>query len=181
MSEDEESPTINCDPSDDFNAKIIGYTREGHLIIRLAPKLSQELNERVNLQKSTITWNEPRQKHSMSKSRDGLRTSEPGTPGRSMHRSNSSVTFKGKDTEPTVQQMEIIRQDISDNISTDFEDFRKESNQFNCRDTWRYDTEKEIDHSMRLAKVADSLPYKADVKLGYPVDWKAPPRDDDKV
>ncbi|KAJ4394376.1 hypothetical protein N0V93_003593 [Gnomoniopsis smithogilvyi] len=101
----EDTPTIYGDSSDKFNAKIIGYTKEGDVIIRISPELSQELHGLKP--KSSITWDEPRWKNPPTQNE---KEEEAETPriGRSRHRSSSSVTIKGKE-KLSIQQIELAQ------------------------------------------------------------------------
>lgn len=150
----EDCRTIYGDSSDKFNAKIIGYTKEGDVIIRLSPELSSDLNSKVKTQ-SGITWDEPRLRMHASRS-DGIRTSEPGTPrsGRSRHRSSSCATLKGKERE-SFKDANKTKEVIVDNDSTDVADFKGTVEE--KENAWISVTTQELDDSMKLAKVADSL------------------------
>lgn len=56
----------------DFNAKVIGYTDEGDVIIRLAPSLQDDF--RANIKASTITWDDqPKTRHyGLSKEKEAM-------------------------------------------------------------------------------------------------------------
>lgn len=155
---EEDSPTIYGDSSDKFNAKIIGYTKEGDVIIRLSPELSSDFNSRVKAQ-SGITWDEPRLRMHASRL-DGIKTSEASTPrvGRSRHRSSSCATLKGKEKESFNEPMEDdnkIKDILLDDDSTDVTDFKGTIAEKEY--AWTRNTIHELDDSMKLAMVADSL------------------------
>lgn len=114
----EYAPTIYGDSSDKFNAKIIGYTKEGDVIIRISPELSQEIHDIKP--KASITWDEPKWKSPLTPNE---KEDEAETPriGRSRHRSSSSVNSKGKEKDLSVQQIELAQQ------QRDFADARNTS------------------------------------------------------
>ncbi|KAJ0121513.1 hypothetical protein N8I77_004454 [Diaporthe amygdali] len=91
-SNDGDSPTVCGDCNDDFNAKVIGYTKDGDVIIRLSSNVRQEFMTRA-LSSSGITWDEPI-RPSTSKEAD-IRRQDSISRGRSMTRAPS----KGKERE----------------------------------------------------------------------------------
>lgn len=109
---DEDIRTIYGDSSDKFNAKIIGYTKEGDVILRISPELTQEL---VRPKTSSIKWDDapystpnlPVPRIDIEKTGSERRKVEfasiPRT-GTSRHRSSSSVTFKGKEKELSLDE-----------------------------------------------------------------------------
>lgn len=117
------APTVYGDLSDKFNAKIIGYTKEGDVIIRISPELSQEMH--MLKPQSSITWDEPRVQvppPPQINIESELKEDEAGTPrkGRSRHRSSSSVTFKGKEKELSVHQQTEPAQRQQDSAVNNF-------------------------------------------------------------
>lgn len=91
-SNDGDSPTVCGDCNDDFNAKVIGYTKDGDVIIRLASNVRQEFMSRAQ-GSSGITWDEPIRP---STSREvNIRREDSVSRGRSMTRASS----KGKERE----------------------------------------------------------------------------------
>lgn len=96
---EEDTPTIYGDcTSEKFNAKIVGYTKEGDVILRLSPEFSREFTRKVTTQPS-IAWDE-RPRTSPPPTRDDK---EP-----SRHRSTSSVTFKGKEREEIMDGIKYL-------------------------------------------------------------------------
>lgn len=95
------------------------------MIIRLSPKLSQDLNGLMP--QSSITWDESSRlpQYNIEKFESEVREDDTGTPrkGRSRHRPSTSVSFKGKEKGPTIyQQAELApRQPNSavDNFTTE--------------------------------------------------------------
>ncbi|KUI66452.1 hypothetical protein VM1G_01850 [Cytospora mali] len=87
----EDTPRTQKGPSGDYDAKIVGYTKDGDIIIRLAPHTRDEFVSLAPLS-SSITWDEPVRSPSR-----GLKgnTSRKHSRGRSV----SSVSFKGKEKE----------------------------------------------------------------------------------
>ncbi|KAL1878734.1 hypothetical protein Daus18300_002010 [Diaporthe australafricana] len=91
-SNDGDSPTVCGDCNDDFNAKVIGYTKDGDVIIRLASNVRQEFMTRAQ-GSSGITWDEPI-RPSTSREVD-IHREDSVSRGRSMTRASS----KGKERE----------------------------------------------------------------------------------
>lgn len=102
----EDTPTFYGTPSDKFNAKIIGYTKEGDVIIRIAPELSEHLS--VLKPQSSITWDELPWKNPQTPNEKEDEATTPRV-GRSRHRSSSSISFKGKEKDFSVQQIELAQ------------------------------------------------------------------------
>lgn len=150
---EDDAPTVYGGSSEKFNARIIGFTKEGDVILRVSPEMSEELNQTVKTPAS-ITWNEPLRKMSTAAITDDTRTSEPGTPriGRPMHRSTSSATAKGKEREFIVTKpIDNVDQDdntISNDDSTDVQEFKGALEQKEYAYRWRNGVEKNIDSSM---------------------------------
>lgn len=123
---------------DEFNAKVVGYTKEGDIIIRLAPSISSDFKTRVKGQSGSITWDEQ----------------VPATPriGRSRHRSSSIATFKGKEREPTLQQRDA--DSIVDVNGTDTVDSRRQYMDGDEKDVTDANfTEMNENDSLRLGRV----------------------------
>lgn len=81
----ENAGTVYGDSSDRYNAKIIGYTKEGDVIIRVSPEVSQDLGQ-VKAQ-SSIRWHEPGAPpvppvphNSVERSSDHVKEADVGTP-----------------------------------------------------------------------------------------------------
>lgn len=105
-SNDEDSPTVCGDCNDDFNAKVIGYTKDGDVIIRLAPNVRQEFMSRAQ-GSSGITWDEPIRP---SSTREGdMRRKDSTSRGRSMTR----APYKGKEREDSSASDDLEKGDIS--------------------------------------------------------------------
>lgn len=106
-STDGDSPTVCGDCSEDFNAKVIGYTKDGDVIIRLSSSVRQEFMSRAQ-GGSAITWDEPIRP---STSRDSdIRRKDSMTRGRSMTR----APYKGKDREGSSAFIDLEKGDIAD-------------------------------------------------------------------
>lgn len=104
-STDGDSPTVCGDCNDDFNAKVIGYTKDGDVIIRLAPNVRQEFMSRAQ-GSSAITWDEPIRP---SSSREGdIRRKDSMSRGRSMTR----APYKGKERQDS-SFVDLEKGDIS--------------------------------------------------------------------
>ncbi|CAN8098815.1 unnamed protein product [Discula destructiva] len=125
---DEDGPSTVCgDLSDKFNAKIVGYTTQGDIIIRIAPELTQEMSR--SRRQSSIKWEEPSPQPPRSaprKSFDKIKVEfsevEFGTPRNdlSRHRSSSSMTFKRKEKEEfSPQQRRELDQKERSNTTDD--------------------------------------------------------------
>lgn len=82
------------------------------MIIRISPELSQDLCG-PKLQQS-ITWAEPGWKSPATPL--DAKDEEAGTPrmGRSRHRSSSSISYKGKEKEISIQQTEFVEKQQND-------------------------------------------------------------------
>lgn len=160
-------------PLEKFNARIIGFTKEGDVILRVSPELSEELNQTLKTP-SSITWNEPHRKMSTQAVADETRTSEPGTPriGRPMHRSSSSVTVKGKERQlVTTKPIENADQDdnsFSNDNSTDIREFKGDFEQKEFAYRWRNDVEKNLDESMTRTSESASRAEKGKPIESYP-------------
>lgn len=158
---EDDAPTVYGGSSEKFNARIIGFTKEGDVILRVSPEMSEELNQSLKTPAS-ITWNEPHRKMSTAAMADETRTSEPGTPriGRPMHRSTSSVTVKGKERELVVYRpIENADQDdntVSNDTSTDIQEFKNSFEQKEYAYRWRSDVEKDLDSSLRKTSTSAS-------------------------
>lgn len=101
--------------SGDYNAKIIGYTKDGDVIIRLAPNAQEDLMAQAPLN-SSITWAEPIQRSTM-----GMEGNTSRGQSRARGRSISSVSYKGKEKEDASvtrdnhnEEVDLADADISD-------------------------------------------------------------------
>lgn len=81
---------------DDYNAKVVGYTKDGDVILRLAPNIREEFMSQAPLS-SSITWDEPVRPASAL-----MEGSFNSKLSRSRGRSMSSVSLKGKEKENSV-------------------------------------------------------------------------------
>lgn len=164
--------TVYGGQSEKFNARIIGFTKEGDVILRVSPELSEELNQTLKTP-SSITWNEPHRKMSTKDMADETKTSEPGTPriGRPIHRSTSSVTVKGKERENATNKpsTSAIQDDdsVSNDSPTDIRDFKRAFEQKEYAYRWRSDVEKNLDESMSRASSLASRPGDRKAKDEY--------------
>lgn len=163
---DDDTPDVLGGSLGKMNAKIIGFTKEGDVIIRIPPELSEDLNTRMRNQ-SSITWDEPRPKINMSRLSEETDLSNVRV-GRPMHRSTSSVTFKGKEKEPVVIRTSeaVIDQDgnsVSNYPSTDIGDFREKRGTMDEREyapSWNTDAEKSIFNPMRQTRLEELRGWK---------------------
>lgn len=93
---EEDTPTVCGDPtSEKFNARIVGYTDDGDVILRISPEISQELTRKLATRQSSVAWEDEKLLQPPS-AQDGA----INKPWR--HRSTSSVTYKGKEREELV-------------------------------------------------------------------------------
>lgn len=140
---DDDTRTVFGGSLDKVSAKIIGFTKEGDVILRIPPELSEDLNTRVKTQ-SSITWDEPRRKMSVSTPVEELgRRDTRG--GRPIHRSTSSVTFKGKEKEPV-----IIRTN-----NGDFRDRSGATDEQEYAPVWNIDVEKSVFNPLRQTRLEE--------------------------
>lgn len=87
------TPTVRRDSSGEYNAKVIGYTKDGDIIIRLAPNTRENFMTQAPMS-SSITWDEPVRTPSR-----GLEGSTSRKQSITRGRSVSRVSFKGKEKE----------------------------------------------------------------------------------
>lgn len=98
--QDNNSPTFG-NIENDFNAKVVGYTEEGDVIIKLSPEVQKDLGLKPRPQSNNDSaWN-----NSKLEVDDTQRTTW------SRQRSSSSVTFKGKEKEISINHKENLEED----------------------------------------------------------------------
>ncbi|ROW11511.1 hypothetical protein VMCG_00988 [Cytospora schulzeri] len=88
-----DTPAARGDSSGEYNAKVIGYTKDGDIIIRLAPNTREDFMTMAPLT-SSITWDEPIRAPST-----GLEGNTSRKQSITRGRSVSRVSFKGKEKE----------------------------------------------------------------------------------
>lgn len=103
----QDNPSNRMDSSGDYNAKIIGYTKDGDIIIRIAPDTRQDFISQAPLT-SSITWAEPVRPSSTTLEGNTSRK-QSITRGRSVSR----VSLKGKENE-SVNRTRDEEVDIAD-------------------------------------------------------------------
>lgn len=118
---DDDSPTIYGDTSDKFNAKIIGYSRDGDVILRISPELSQELfasrpasskksktnvrfdESRMSATPSRLSLDIEKQAMATEEETDVSPTNATSRPRRKQWGSSASITFIGKEKQQPSQ------------------------------------------------------------------------------
>lgn len=147
------------------------------MIIRISPELSQDLGGLKPQQ--SITWAEPGWKNPPTPL--DAKDEEAGTPrmGRSRHRSSSSISWKGKEKEISIQQTEFVEKQQNDGalapgtvdardtslpVSYDMERLPPTQPVSPLGDSIirRMTLGRDGDDSVRLARLADWLPSLAD-------------------
>lgn len=140
------------------------------MIIRISPELSQDL---TGFKPQSISWAEPGWKNPQTPL--DSKEEEAGTPrmGRSRHRSSSTISYKGKEKEITVQQTEFAEKQQDDGalapgsvdarntslpVSYDPERLPPTQPVSPLGDSIRRMTLGNGDDSVRLARLADWLP-----------------------
>lgn len=128
---DDDSRTMYGDGSDKFNAKIIGYTKDGDVIIRISPELTQDLAassiNKLARVKSGVRFDDelskpttpaaiatPRLSIDKETEVEEIKRATPTTAAPPLqhrrhemtrhHSSSTSITFKGKEKQPSIQE-----------------------------------------------------------------------------